>query len=122
MFAAVALLVMFIAAGVAFRRRRSSEEAPAGPSPHGTRADMRPGDLLEPGRIYQVEPTDPFENDPNLTDTKFPGNPTRSNHTTAPLRAVGEVADWEGRTAGVLQGMLDHLAKFEQRGFEAIND
>ena len=48
-----------------------------------------------PGRIYLVEPTGPIENDPNLTDKKFPGNPTRTYRTRQPLRVVAEVAEWE---------------------------
>jgi len=101
-----------------------------GPFYHGTRADLKIGDLLTPGfrsnyrseivmnhiyftalvngaglaaalasgrgeeRVYIVEPTGEFENDPNVTDKKFPGNPTRSYRSSAPLRVVGEVADW----------------------------
>ena len=97
-----------------------------GPFFHGTKADLREGDLLTAGfrsnyrpevvmnhiyftavadgaglaaelapgdadpRVYAVEPTGPFENDPNVTDKKFPGNPTRSYRSTAPLRVVGE--------------------------------
>ncbi|MFT4144703.1 MAG: NAD(+)--rifampin ADP-ribosyltransferase, partial [Mobilitalea sp.] len=75
-----------------------------------------------PGRIYQVEPTGSFENDPNLTDKKFPGNPTRSYRTQQPLRVVGEILDWEGHSPEVLQNMLDHLEKLKQLGVEAIND
>lgn len=115
----------------------SSTETPvldAGPFYHGTRADLRPGDLLTPGfrsnyksevvmnhiyftalpdgaglaaalaagdaaeRVYIVEPTGPFENDPNVTDKKFPGNPTRSYRSTAALRIVGELSDWKRLT------------------------
>jgi len=101
-----------------------------GPFFHGTKADLRPGDLLTAGfpsnyrpeivmnhiyftampngaglaaelapgdrapRVYEVEPTGEFENDPNVTDKKFPGNPTRSYRSTAPLRVVREVDDW----------------------------
>jgi len=75
-----------------------------------------------PGRIYQVEPTGAQENDPNLTDKRFPGNPTRSYRTREPLRVVGEVADWEGHAPEVLQTMLDHLAEMKRQGVEAIND
>jgi hypothetical protein len=74
------------------------------------------------GRIYRVEPTGPLEDDPNLTDKKFPGNPTRSYRTRQPLRAVGEVLDWEGHSPEVLQQMRDHLEKLKQLGIEAIND
>lgn len=67
--------------------------------------------LDERGRIYVVEPLGSFEDDPNVTDKKLPGNPTRSYRTTAPLRVVGEVTEWEGHPADVLQGMLDNLAR-----------
>jgi rifampin ADP-ribosylating transferase len=76
----------------------------------------------EPGRIYQVEPTGIFENDPNLTDKKFPGNPTRSYRTKQPLKVVGEVFDWEGHSPELLQNMLDNLKKLKLLGIEAIND
>jgi len=75
-----------------------------------------------PGRIYQVEPTGAFENDPNLTDQRFPGNPTRSYRTKHPLRVVGEITGWEGHAPDVLQHMLDHLAKLKQLGIEAMDD
>jgi hypothetical protein len=75
-----------------------------------------------PGRIYQVEPTGPIEDDPNLTDKKFPGNPTRSYRTRAPLRVIAEVVDWESHSPAVLQNMRNHLAELERRGVEAIND
>ena len=130
----------------------------SGPFYHGTKADLKIGDLLEPGyssnygerkkanfiyftatmdaaiwgaelavgdksgRIYQVEPTGNFENDPNLTDKKFPGNPTRSYRTKEPIRVVGEVLEWEGHSPEVLQNMLDNLEKLKQLGIEAIND
>ena len=130
----------------------------AGPFYHGTKADLKLGDLLEPGyssnygdrqkanyvyltatldaavwgaelalgdgpgRIYLVEPTGAFENDPNLTDKKFPGNPTRSYRTRQPLRVLGEVLEWEGHSPEVLQKMLDHLDALKRLGIEAIND
>lgn len=130
----------------------------AGPFYHGTKADLRVGGVLEPGRgsnygararanfvyltatldaatwgaelaqgegtgrIYLVEPTGPLEDDPNLTDKRFPGNPTRSYRTRHPLRVVGEVEDWAGHSPDVLQEMRDHLARLEQQGVEAIND
>ena len=129
-----------------------------GPFFHGTKVDLRPGDLLKPGyssnygerrkanyvyltatldaavwgaelgtgegagRIYRVEPTGSFEDDPNLTDKKFPGNPTRSYRTQQPLRIVGEVLDWEGHSPDVLQAMRGHLEELERQGIEAIND
>jgi DNA/RNA tunnel of bacterial DNA dependent RNA polymerase. len=130
----------------------------AGPFYHGTKADLRPGDLLEPGyssnygerkkanfvyfsatmdaavwgaelavgeepgRIYFVEPTGTFENDPNLTDKKFPGNPTRSYRTRQPLRVVGEVLNWEGHSPEALRQMLDALDELKRLGIEAINE
>ncbi|MBK8332304.1 MAG: NAD(+)--rifampin ADP-ribosyltransferase [Acidimicrobiaceae bacterium] len=125
---------------------------------HGTRAELRPGDLIEPGyrsnfgsrrkayhvyltatldaavwgaelavgegpgRIYIVEPTGPIEDDPNLTDKKFPGNPTKSYRSRDPLRVMAELADWEGHAADVLQAMKDNLERLEQLGIEAIDD
>ncbi len=74
------------------------------------------------GRIYRVEATGPIENDPNLTDKKFPGNPTRSYRSRQPLRVVGEVTDWEGHAPGVLQKMREHLEKLKEQGIEAINE
>lgn len=74
------------------------------------------------GRIYIVEPTGPIEDDPNLTDKKFPGNPTRSYRTRDPLRIIGEVLDWPGHPPDVLQAMKDHLAKLKEMGIEAIED
>lgn len=76
----------------------------------------------KPGRIYQVEPTGNFENDPNLTDKKFPGNPTRSYRTKHPLRVVVEVLEWEGHSPEVFQNMVDNLEKLKRLGVEAIND
>jgi rifampin ADP-ribosylating transferase len=130
----------------------------SGPFYHGTKADLKPGALLEPGsrsnfgagkkanfiyltatldaatwgaelaigvgqgRIYRVEPTGPIENDPNLTDKKFPGNPTRSYRTRQPLRVVSEILDWEPHPAEMLQGMRDRLEELRRLGVEAIND
>ncbi|HYI40995.1 MAG TPA: NAD(+)--rifampin ADP-ribosyltransferase [Allosphingosinicella sp.] len=123
---------------------------------HGTRADLRPGDLLAPGfdsnygerklswiyfsatldaaiwgcelaqgegreRIYIVEPTGPFEDDPNLTDKKFPGNPTCSYRSREPLRVVGEIAEWEGHPPEQLKAMRDHLERLKEQGIEAID-
>ena len=129
-----------------------------GPFFHGTKADVRPGVLLEPGyssnfgermranyiyltatldaatwgaelavgegpgRIYRVEPAGLIEDDPNLTDKRFPGNPTRSYRTREPLRVVGEVLDWEPHSLDVLQNMRDHLEELKRLGIEAIND
>lgn len=129
-----------------------------GPFYHGTKADMKAGDLLEPGyssnygemkkanfiyftatldaaiwgaelaageakgRIYIVEPTGPFENDPNLTDKKFPGNPTRSYRSRETLQIVGEVTEWQGHAPEVLQQMRDHIENLKRQGIEAINE
>jgi rifampin ADP-ribosylating transferase len=117
-----------------------------GPFYHGTRSDLKVGDLLRPGgnsnyqadlimnhiyftalangaglaaglakgdgreRVYIVEPTGSFENDPNVTDKKFPGNPTRSYRSLAPLRIVGEVTDWVRQTPEELQAWREKLA------------
>ncbi len=125
---------------------------------HGTKADLRPGDLIEPGRrsnygprrpaawvyftatldaaiwgaelavgdgperIYVVETTGPYEDDPNLTDKKFPGNPTRSYRTRAPLRVTDEVTAWEGHPPAQRQAMQDALARLAAQGIEAIED
>jgi rifampin ADP-ribosylating transferase len=129
-----------------------------GPFYHGTKADLKPGDLLQPGyrsnfgergqanyvyftatldaatwgaelsvgdgpgRIFRVEPTGQIEDDPNLTDKKFPGNPTRSYRTREPLRVVGEITGWEPHPPEVLQAMRDRLDEFKRLGVEAIND
>ena len=125
---------------------------------HGTKADLKEGDLIGPGftsnfgkrkkaayvyltatldaatwgaelasgegrgRIYLVVPTGPFEDDPNLTDKKFPGNPTKSYRTRDPLRIIGEVTDWQGHSPEQLKAMKDHLAHLERLGVEAIED
>lgn len=130
----------------------------AQPLYHGTKADLKEGDLIRPGfasnygrrknaayvyvtatldaaiwgaelaagegrgRIYVVAPTGPFEDDPNLTDKKFPGNPTRSYRTRDPVRVVGEVTAWQGHAPERLQAMKDHLASLERQGIEAIED
>jgi rifampin ADP-ribosylating transferase len=119
---------------------------------HGTRADLKPGDLIqpgygsnyterrspwvyfsetleaatwgaelargeEPGRIYVVEPLGSFMDDPNLTDKKFPGNPTKSYRSREPLRVVTEQLDWTGHSPDVIQAMKDAIA-----GLEPIDD
>lgn len=61
-------------------------------------------------RVYIVAPTSSFENDPNVTDKKFPGNPTRSYRTQAPLKIIGEVIDWERQTPEELQQWREKLA------------
>jgi rifampin ADP-ribosylating transferase len=74
-----------------------------------------------PGRIYTVEPTGPFIDDPNLTDKKFPGNPTKSHRSRDPLRVTGEVKDWVGHTLEQLQAMKDGVARLRTLGVEAID-
>jgi len=74
------------------------------------------------GRIYIVEPTGAFEDDPNLTDKKFPGNPTKSYRTQHALRVVGEVKDWKGHAPEQLQAMKDNLQRLKEQGIEAIED
>ncbi|MDP9961203.1 NAD(+)--rifampin ADP-ribosyltransferase [Chryseobacterium lathyri] len=125
---------------------------------HGTKADLKPGDLIEIGfssnygtkrkakyiylsatleaaiwgaelafgegkeRIYIVEPTGPIEDDPNLTDKKFPGNPTKSYRSQHPFKVIGEVEEWQGHAPEQLKAMKDHLEKLKQQGIEAIED
>lgn len=129
-----------------------------GPFFHGTKANLRVGDLLGAGfrsnyrpevvmnhiyftallngaglaaelaagdgaaRVYAVKPTGAFEDDPNVTDKKFPGNPTRSYRSRAPLRVVGEVTDWTRLAPEALQGWKERLAalRADERG-EIIN-
>src|SRR5882724_1466968 len=123
---------------------------------HGTRADLKPGDLIESGynsnygertkasyvyltrtldaatwgaelaagaglgRIYVVRPTGPIEDDPDLTNKKFRGNPTKSYRSRAPLRVTGEVTDWRGHSPEALRAMKDHVERRKQLGVEAI--
>lgn len=74
------------------------------------------------GRVYIVEPLGPFEDDPNVTNKRFPGNITQSYRTRHPLRVVGEVEDWQGHPPEVLQGMLDNLARLREQGLDVIED
>jgi rifampin ADP-ribosylating transferase len=74
------------------------------------------------GRIYIVEPTGTLEDDPNVTDKKFPGNPTRSYRTRAPVKVVGELVDWIGHPPDQLQAMRDGLADMKRRGLAVIYD
>jgi len=76
----------------------------------------------ERGHIYEVEPLGPFEDDPNVTNKRFPGNPTRSYRTRSPLRIVAEVDDWEGHAPEALQEMLDNLARLREQGLDVIED
>ncbi len=76
----------------------------------------------ERGHVYVVEPLGPFEDDPNVTDKRFPGNPTQSYRTRHPLRVVRELDDWTGHDPATLAGMLDHLARLREQGLDVIED
>jgi hypothetical protein len=125
---------------------------------HGTKADLKPGDLVVPGyhsnygkrkkatyvyltatldaaiwgaelalgkgpgKIYIVEPTGSIADDPNLTDKKYPGNPTKSYRSRDPLRVTGEVTDWQGHSPEELKVMKDNLERLRQLSVEAIED
>ena len=69
-----------------------------------------------------MEPTGPVEDDPNLTDKKFPGNPTRSFRSREPLRVTGELTDWQGHPPEQLKAMRDNLERLKREGVEAIDD
>ncbi len=73
-------------------------------------------------RIYIVEPTGPIEDDPNLTDKKFPGNPTKSYRSLHPFRVIGEVTKWQGHPAEQVVAMKNHLEQLKNQGIEAIED
>jgi rifampin ADP-ribosylating transferase len=90
------------------------------PDGAGLAAELAAGE--GPPRVYIVEPTGDFENDPNVTDKKFPGNPTRSYRSREPLRIVGELEDWTRLSAEALQGWRRRLAELraDERG-EIIN-
>ncbi|WP_211369541.1 NAD(+)--rifampin ADP-ribosyltransferase [Pseudoxanthomonas yeongjuensis] len=75
-----------------------------------------------PGRIYIVEPSGSIEDDPNLTDKRFPGNPTKSYRSREPFRIIGEVTEWKGHSPERLEEMHDHLENLKQRGVEAIEE
>lgn len=106
---------------------------------HGTKAELRPGDLIAPTldaaiwgaelavgegkeRIYLVEPTGEIEDDPDLTDKKFPGNPTKSYRSKAPFRVVGEVTQWQGHPVDQVTTMKVHLDKLREQGIHSLND
>lgn len=72
-------------------------------------------------RVYEVEPTGEFEDDPNVTDKKFPGNPTRSYRSTAPLRVVAEVGEWNRLTPEALRAWRERLAAMARERAEIIN-
>jgi len=73
-------------------------------------------------RIYLVEPTGPIEDDPNLTDKKFPGNPTKSYRSEHPFKVVGEITIWQGHSPEQVKAMKDQIAKLKEQGIEAIED
>ena len=73
-------------------------------------------------RIYLVEPTGPIEDDPDLTDRKFPGNPTQSFRSTHPFKVVGEVTVWQGHPIEQVNAMKDALAKLKEQGIDSLND
>ena len=83
-------------------------------------AELAKGDGRE--RIYIVEPTGAFEDDPNLTDKKFPGNITASYRSTSPLRVIGELAEWTSHSPGQVQAMRDGLAQLEAEGKAHIEE
>jgi len=83
-------------------------------------AELAAGEARE--RIYIVEPTGEFENDPNLTDKRFPGNPTQSFRSRDPLRVVGELVDWVGHSPEKLQAMRDGLDALKRQGSAEIDD
>ena len=81
----------------------------SGPEGAGLAAALAQGDGHQ--RVYIVEPTGSFEDDPNVTDKKFPGNPTRSYRSREPLRIVGEVTDWRRLTEEEIQDWRDRIAR-----------
>jgi rifampin ADP-ribosylating transferase len=83
-------------------------------------AELAAGEGRE--RIYIVEPTGTLEDDPNVTDKKVPGNPTRSYRTREPVKVVGELLDWAGHSPDQLQAMRDGLANLKRQGIAVIYD
>lgn len=83
-------------------------------------AELAFGDGRE--RIYKVEPTGSIEDDPNLTDKKFPGNPTKSYRSLYPFRVISEVTEWKRHSPEQIKTMKDHLERLKQQGIEAIED
>jgi rifampin ADP-ribosylating transferase len=82
-------------------------------------AELATGSSRE--RIYVVESTGPIENDPNLTDKKFPGNPTLSYRSRDPLRVIAEVTNWQGHSPEQLRQMKDGLARLKAEGADIID-
>ncbi len=83
-------------------------------------AELAYGDA--PERIYLVEPTGPIEDDPDLTDKKFPGNPSKSYRSQHPFRVVGEITIWQGHPPGQVKAMKDGLAALKQQGIQSLNE
>lgn len=83
-------------------------------------AELASGEGRE--RIYLVEPTGSVEDDLNLTDKKFPGNPTKSYRSKLPFKVVGEITIWQGHPSDQVKEMKDGLAKLKEQGIEAIED
>jgi rifampin ADP-ribosylating transferase len=83
-------------------------------------AELASGEGRE--RIYLVEPTGPIEDDPNLTDKKFPGNPTMSYRSKHPFKVVGEITVWQGHSPEQVKAMKDGLAALREQGVDAIED
>lgn len=76
----------------------------------------------DPQRIYVVEPTGSLEDDPNVTDKHFPGNPTKSYRTREPVRVAGEVTNWQGHSPEAVAHMKEHLERLKEQGIEHINE
>jgi len=83
-------------------------------------AELALGNARE--RIYLVEPTGAIEDDPNLTDKKFPGNPTKSYRSAHPFKVVGEITIWQGHSPEQVKAMKDGIERAKQMGIEAIED
>jgi rifampin ADP-ribosylating transferase len=83
-------------------------------------AELAAGEGRE--RIYLVEPTGTVEDDPDLTDKRFPGNPTQSYRSTEPFKVVGEVTVWQGHSAGQIKEMNDALERLKSNGISSLNE
>ena len=83
-------------------------------------AELAQGEARE--RIYLVEPTGPIEDDPDLTDKKFPSNPTKSYRSIHPFKIVGEVINWQGHPEEQVKEMKDALTKLKEQGIDSLND
>ena len=83
-------------------------------------AELAVGD--GPGRIYLVEARGELEDDPNVTDKRFPGNPTRSYRTREPVKIIGELTDWVGHTPEQLRAMRESLAELARQGLDVVYD